>query len=228
MTGCEGRLSTLDAAGPAAQTIATLWWVMLAGAVAIFLLVTVLLMLAFRRQKSPQTANPDERRLERVWIIGLGLFFTMGLLAALLAYGIFAGEELTAKSNANDVNVQAQASQSGWRFSYADRPGYVSQNTLHIPANQVVAIAITTEDVIHSFWVPRLAGKLDAIPGHTNVLRLQADLPGRYAGRSAEYSGPGYLDHRFEVRAHDVDTWAAFLRGAFDEDANEGAEGELD
>jgi len=61
--------------------------------------------------------------------------------------------------------------------------------------------------------VPRLAGKLDAIPGHTNVLRLQADTPGDYAGLSAEFSGPGYLGHRFTVRALEADDWEAFLAG---------------
>ncbi len=53
-------------------------------------------------------------------------------------------------------------------------------------------VQITTTDVIHSFWAPRLAGKLDAIPGHVNVLRIEADTPGDYAGVSAEFSGPGY------------------------------------
>jgi cytochrome c oxidase subunit 2/cytochrome aa3-600 menaquinol oxidase subunit 2 len=76
-----------------------------------------------------------------------------------------------------------------------------------------VDVELTSLDVIHSFWVPRLAGKLDAIPGRTNVLRLQADAPGEYAGVSAEYSGTGYLGHRFTVRALDTDDWRAFLAG---------------
>jgi cytochrome c oxidase subunit 2/cytochrome aa3-600 menaquinol oxidase subunit 2 len=74
-------------------------------------------------------------------------------------------------------------------------------------------VEITSADVIHSFWVPRLAGKLDAIPGRTNVLRLQADAPGDYHGVSAEFSGAGYLGHRFTVRAVDDEDWAAFLAG---------------
>ena len=71
----------------------------------------------------------------------------------------------------------------------------------------------TSIDVIHSFWVPRLAGKLDAIPGHVNVLRIEAALPGVYAGQSAEFSGRGYREHVFTVKAHDAASWAAFLQG---------------
>lgn len=78
---------------------------------------------------------------------------------------------------------------------------------LHIPASRPVDVAITTVDVIHSFWVPRLAGKFDAIPGHVNVLRIEADAPGDYAGVSAEFSGRGYTRHRFIVRAHDEAAW---------------------
>jgi hypothetical protein len=69
-------------------------------------------------------------------------------------------------------------------------------------------VQITSLDVIHSFWVPRLAGKLDAIPGHVNVLRIEADLPGIYAGVSAEFSGTGYRRHSFVVMAHDAEAWA--------------------
>ena len=74
-----------------------------------------------------------------------------------------------------------------------------------------VDVAITSVDVVHSFWVPRLAGKLDAIPGHVNVLRIEADLPGTYRGLTAEYNGEGYRRHVFAVQAHDAEGWAAFL-----------------
>ena len=62
--------------------------------------------------------------------------------------------------------------------------------------------------------MPRLAGQLDAVPGRVNRLRIEAAEPGRYAGTSAEYSGPGYAGHRFEVVAHDAAGWARFLTGA--------------
>lgn len=200
-------LSTVDPAGPAARTIATLWWVMLAGGVLIFGLVMALLVLPFLRHKN----IGDENRQIRVWIIGLGLAFPMVVLAALLAYGLVVGERLLPRESADVARVSAEARRSAWTFAYDDAPALRTEGTLHIPAGRPVDVAITTVDVIHSFWVPRLAGKLDAIPGRTNVLRIEADAPGQYHGLSAEFSGTGYDSFTFTVIAHDAAGWNAFL-----------------
>ncbi len=192
--------------------IAILWWVMLAGAAAILLLVIVLLVLAFRREAGPSDARADRRR-ETVWIKGLGLGFTMTVLAALTVWGLWIGERLLPRTHPDVVTVGAEARQWAWRFTYPDAPGRVTEGELHIPARRPVDIRITSIDVAHSFWVPRLAGKLDAIPGHVNVLRLEAWTPGEYAGVSAEFNGPGYRNHDFTVIAHDAAAWDAFLAG---------------
>lgn len=199
-------------AGPAAEAIAALWWVMLVGSCVIFVLVMALLALALRRSNVEGRGDGSEG--ERVWLVGLGLVFPLLVLLALLAYGLVIGERLAPRDGPEVVTVRAEGRQWEWRFSYADAPGLVTEGVLHIPAGTPVDVEITTVDVIHSFWAPRLAGKLDAIPGHVNVLRIEAREPGEYAGVSAEYSGPGYLDHRFTVIAHDADGWAGFLRGA--------------
>ena len=210
LAGCEERLSAVHPAGPAADIIATLWWVMLAGAAAILLLVAVLLALAFRRGEGPPGEAADSRR-ETVWIKGLGLGFTMIVLAALTAWGLWIGERLLPRPGPDVVAVNAEGRQWAWRFTYPDAPGRVTEDELHIPAGRPVDVRITSADVIHSFWVPRLAGKLDAIPGHVNTLRIQAWVPGEYAGLSAEFSGPGYRRHQFTVIAHDPAAWDAFL-----------------
>lgn len=219
----------LDPGGPAARSIASLWWAMLAGATAIFALVAVLIALAWRRPgraaAGAQEAHGDAARGdtageeaagaagERVWIHALGLAFPLVVLVALLAGGVWTGEQLLPREAREVVRVEAQAKRWTWTFAYADAPGRTTRNELHIPAGRPVDVAITTADVIHSFWVPRLAGKLDAIPGHVNVLRIAADAPGTYAGVSAEFSGPGYDGHVFTVIAHDAAGWAAFLAG---------------
>ncbi|WP_246045562.1 cytochrome c oxidase subunit II [Rubellimicrobium roseum] len=208
LAGCEDRLSAVHPAGPAAQTIATLWWVLLGGATLIFLFVMVLLALAMRRRDAPGQASG-----ERVWIVGLGLAFPLTVLAALLAYGLVVGERLLPRPGPGVVDVGAEGRQWDWHFTYADAPGRMTEGVLHIPAGRPVDVAITSADVIHSFWVPRLAGKLDAIPGHVNVLRIEAWVPGDYAGVSSEYNGPGYTGHDFTVRAHDEAAWADFLAG---------------
>lgn len=209
LAGCEGATSILDPAGPAARTIATLWWTMLIGATLIFALVIGLVRAAFR----PRRAPVDEAAQERVWILGLGLGFTLSVLAGLLVYGLVVGERLLPRSEAGVVAVSAEARRWSWDFGYADRPGLVSENVLHIPAGRPVDVSITSADVAHSFWVPRLAGKLDAIPGHVNVLRIEADRPGVYAGLTAEFNGERYTRHVFEVVAHDAEGWQGFLDG---------------
>ncbi|WP_245943914.1 cytochrome c oxidase subunit II [Acuticoccus kandeliae] len=197
----------MDPAGPSARAIATLWWVMLAGATAIFLFVMGLLVAAFRGGGAG-----DEARHERLFLAKLGLAFPVVVLAALLAYGLVIGERFLPRPADDAVSVRAEASQWQWRFGYGDSDR-VTVGTLHIPAGRPVDVAISTTDVIHAFWVPRLAGKLDAIPGRVNTLRIEADAPGTYAGRSAEYSGVGYLGHTFTVIAHDAAGWQNFLDG---------------
>lgn len=184
---------------------------MLAGSAAIFALVMLLLLIAYRR--APAT-HQSERRQERFWIYGLGLAFPLATLAALLIYGLVLGETLLPKGGENVVTVRAQARQWSWSFGYADASGLTTQDVLHIPAGRPVDVEITTVDVIHSFWVPRLAGKLDAIPGQVNVLRIEAAEPGEYPGVGAEFSGAGYSGDVFTVIAHDPAGWDAFLRRA--------------
>ncbi|MGX9849414.1 cytochrome c oxidase subunit II [Limimaricola litoreus] len=205
LAGCEESLSAVHPAGPAAQVIATLWWVLLAGATAIFLFVAVLIALAWRR--------PPGETQERRFVVWLGLAFPLTVLAALLAYGLVVGERLLPRATPDLVRVEAEARQWDWRFGYDDAPGRVTENLLHIPAGRPVDVAITSVDVVHGFWVPRLAGKLDAVPGHVNLLRIEADSPGRYEGLGSEFNGAGYRDHRFIVIAHDAEGWRAFLQG---------------
>jgi heme/copper-type cytochrome/quinol oxidase subunit 2 len=206
LAGCEPRLSAVHPAGPAAAAVAELWWVMLAGATAIFVFVMALLALAFRT--GPGRARPG------LWTVGLGLAFPLTVLAALLGWGLLLGERVLVPRDDGSPRVAAEARQWAWTFRYPGTGRAPTEGILMIPAGRPVDVAITSADVIHSFWVPRLAGKLDAVPGRVNVLRLVADAPGDYAGISAEFSGPGYAGHGFTVRALAPGDWDAFLAGA--------------
>lgn len=206
LSGCTGELSTIDPAGPYARSVATMWWVMLGGSVVLSALVFVILALSFRR-------GDAERRpaSHKFWIGGLGLAMSGVVLLALLAYALTVGAGTLPTPDARAVEVQVTARQYAWDVVHPG--GRRTENELHIPAGRPADLVITATDVIHSLWIPRLAGKMDAIPGHTNRLRVIADAPGTYRGECAEYCGVGHKDHNFVVIAHDAAGWAAFTRG---------------
>lgn len=198
LAGCAGPFSTLDPAGPAAASIARLWWIMLAGSMVLTALVMGLVGIAFLRSR-PLRSTPHA-----AWLAGGGLVLPGIVLPSLLIYGLLAGERLFLADRGNAVEVEVLARQWAWEFSYpvADGPPRRSVGVLHIPAGTAIDLHVASDDVIHSFWVPRLAGKIDAIPGHVTRLRLVADRPGIYHGLCAEFCGLEHTRMRFEVRAH--------------------------
>lgn len=202
-------MSTLDPAGPAAAGIATLWWVMFWGSLILFALIMVLLALSFLRPAAISAIKPIH------WIIGGGLIMPVPILIALLVAALLLGEQLLPKpGGAAPMRIEAHASRWQWQFSYPETPGASATETLHLPAGEPVDIVVTAADVIHAFWVPRLGGKIDAIPGHTNVIRLQADEPGVYRGICAEYCGEGHETMGFVVEAHAPADYATAIGGA--------------
>lgn len=206
LAGCGGALSTLDPAGPRAANLATLWWVMLAGSIALFAIVIVLFGLAYIRTGWITRITPAQ------WIVGGGLILPIPILIMLTGTALVLGEQLLPKGGA-PLRISAEAQRWNWTFRYPDGSALEAGDVLHIPAGQPVDIAVTSSDVIHSFWVPRLGGKIDAIPGHTNLIRLEADKPGTYWGVCAEYCGPGHDTMLVEVQAHSAEDFAALLGG---------------
>ena len=201
-------MSTLNPAGPAAANIATLWWVMFWGAVVLFVLVIGLLALSFLRPSAIVAVKPAH------WIIGGGLIMPVPILIGLLVAALILGEQLLPKPGGiAPLRIEAQASQWQWRFNYPEAPGGADSEVLHIPAGEPVDVVVTSSDVIHSFWVPRLGGKIDAIPGHANTIRLQADEPGIYRGICAEYCGEGHETMSFVVEAHTPADYEALTGG---------------
>nr|WP_297585322.1 cytochrome c oxidase subunit II [Devosia sp.] len=205
LAGCTGELSTLDPAGPRAANLAMLWWVMFWGSVVLFGLVMVLFGLAYLRTGWVSRITPAQ------WIIGGGLVLPIPVLVLLTGTALVLGEQLLPRGEA-PLRLEAEASRWTWSFTYPNGVT-IPEPVLHLPAGQPVDIVVTAKDVIHSFWVPRLGGKIDAIPGHTNVIRLEADEPGVYWGQCAEYCGEGHDTMFFRVEAHAPEAFEAMLAG---------------
>jgi cytochrome c oxidase subunit 2 len=190
--------STMVTAGPHAGTVETLSWVMFIGATAIFLLVMVLTALAIfapRRMRGWMTS--------RKFIIGLGIIFPVVTLTALLVWGLSISRALVT-GEAPALRIEVVGEKWWWRVHYVDAEGrtrLVSANEIRIPTGRPIEFVLKSADVIHSFWVPSLAGKLDMIPGHTNVTRFSAEREGIYRGQCAEYCGEQHALMAFYVIA---------------------------
>ncbi len=207
---CSGNLSALDPAGPAAEAIALLWWVMLIASVVLLALVMTLFLLTLLRPGFGSSV-PARR-----WIVLGGLVLPLPLLTVLVLYSFVQGEALLGNAGeTTPMRIDALGRQWIWEFSYVDLPEVApSAGVLHIPAGRPVDIHVTSADVVHGFWIPRLGGKIDAIPGHTTTIRLFANHKGVFGGVCAEYCGRGHAAMTFVVHAHDPDDYIAVMRMA--------------
>ncbi|MGH6609899.1 MAG: cytochrome c oxidase subunit II [Burkholderiaceae bacterium] len=187
LPACSGVQSVFDSQGPQAREIATIAWVLFAGAAVIFIAVMALAAYAL-------FANEQKRSwlTRRAFIIGAGVVFPLVTLSALLVYTFVAAATMAERDEAAPLRIEVVGEQWWWRVHYLDAAGgieFVTANEIHLPIGRPIELRLTTADVIHSFWVPNLAGKLDMIPGRVNVLRLKADRAGVMRGQCAEYCG---------------------------------------
>ncbi|MGE4241215.1 cytochrome c oxidase subunit II [Ramlibacter sp.] len=212
LPACAGPQSTLDAAGPSARAIALVWWWMLGVSAAVLAGVLLLWLAGMRRRRRP--ARPADPGWERRWLIGGGIVLPAVAIAALIGFGAGAGLHQLALPGLAPapLRIDAVANQWRWEFRYGGDAGPRLDNRLRLPAGRPVDIHTRSSDVIHSFWVPALAGKLDAIPGRTLVIRLQAQEPGRWRGQCAEFCGLGHAHMVFEVEALPAAQFDAWLK----------------
>lgn len=161
----------------------------------------------YAMKRSPgKGAGSQGRQHERRLLIWGGLVLPITSMAVILAFGIPAGDRMLRLSadEGEVLRINVTAHQWRWDVRYPET-GIRLADELHIPAQTPVDIYLTSADVIHSFWVPRLGGKLDMLPGRTNILRLKAEAPGVYRGQCAEFCGTGHAHMKFTVIAHSPD-----------------------
>lgn len=210
LTGCSGAYpeSVFNPAGPVAAdqlSLITLsfWLMMLVFAVVLALGIYAIVKFRARRgdDRKPTNFN-NSPLLEALWII------IPFIIVAVLAYVTVEDNFLISTNPPPQKSLQVDVigHQFWWEFDYPSL-GIVTANELHIPAGEKVNLHLTSADVIHSFWIPRLAGKIDALPGYMNFMWIEASKPGVYPGQCAEFCGTGHADMRMRVIAQ---TPAAF------------------
>jgi cytochrome c oxidase subunit II len=200
--------SALDPASSDAATLAALSWLLFGGGTAIFVLVTALLLYAIYARPSGRAWLGHERTV----IVG-GLAFPIVTLSALLPYGFTVIRD-TNVPRADPLRIEVVGEQYWWRVRYQadgpERPAFTTANEIRVPVGRPISFAVTGGDVIHSFWIPSLAGKIDMIPGRVNELHFTVDRPGTYRGQCAEFCGAQHAYMAFYLVAMEPDDYAAW------------------
>jgi cytochrome c oxidase subunit II len=188
----NGGFTPQHAHSPNAQRINQAYYVVLAFTAAIFLIVETLLVMFIWRYRSrgrPRTVDGGQvhgnNRLEIIWTL-----IPVGIISVIFGFVFYKLPGISGPPTAhaaNPLEVKLDAHQFYWQFTYPN--GAVSIDELHLPVGRVVKIDINSEDVNHSWWIPQLGGKTDAIPGRTNHIWYQPDKIGTYHGQCAEFCG---------------------------------------
>jgi len=199
--------SALRAAGPVAETLLEVSGVLAVGGTLIFAAVMLLLALAVRRRSGGMVDT-------RWWIIGGGLVFPTVVLAALFAYSEWHRPPWKPVPPPNALIVGVTGHMWWWEVRYRDPTTgaeVVTANEIRIPVGRPVYFGLGSADVIHSFWVPSLGGKMDMLPGRVQHLQLQADRPGTWRGQCAEYCGEQHARMALHVVAEEPGAFDAWL-----------------
>lgn len=193
VTGAALLIGSLDPKGPTARAIADLWWLMLWLGVAVFALFAVLLVIGLFRRPTKR-GTPSAGR----WLVGGGVVLPLVVIAIVFGATLVAMRATPMQAPQDALVIDVVGHQFGYEVTYPDE-GIRLVNELRMPVGRPVALRLTSTDVIHSFWVPELGGKRDMLPDGINTLVLEADEPGEYIARCAEFCGLGHANMTLSV-----------------------------
>ena len=208
LVACDGPQSALDTAGRSAARIAALTLWMSGGALLIWVAVVLLALYWYRR-----AAGRSDRARDRFLVVVCGAVVPTIVLTALLVYGLALLPSMIARAPEGSREIHVVGEQWWWRVRYPGAEGdVVLANEIRLPVGEPVQLRLESVDVIHSFWVPSLAGKMDMIPGRVTHLALHPTEIGTFRGACAEYCGASHAWMALFVEvmpADDFDRWLA-------------------
>jgi cytochrome c oxidase subunit 2 len=200
--------TTLSPAGSEAHQLSNVWWIMFGIAVGVYVIVGGLIIYSSLRGRRHEPIEGPSRHDDLfIWIGGVAAPVAILLFIAFLT--VHTGAALRAPAK-NQLVIHVVGRQWWWQVDY---PGtkVVTANEIYVPVGQPLEFDIDSADVAHSFWVPQLAGKEDAIPGQHNVLRFTVRKAGNYLGECAEFCGLQHANMRFRVIAVSPGDFAIWL-----------------
>ncbi len=208
--------STFGGGGPVARDQADLFILIFWIAVVIFVLVEGAIIYAAIRYRKRDDRMPKQvhgnTKLEITWTVVPSI--VIAAIAVPTIIGIWEQQRGAPSDMGEVLEVEAIGHRWWFEFRYPNQE-VVTANEMHVPVGRPVNIVLSSQDVIHSFWVPKLAGKVDMIPLNDNLLWFIADEPGIYDGQCAEFCGIAHAHMRFRVVAHseeDFQNWVAGMR----------------
>jgi cytochrome c oxidase subunit 2 len=212
----DNNQSTFGTAGPIAKDQAELFKFIFWIAAIVFVLVEgaiIYIAIRFRRRsdtdKLPYQTHGNNR-LEITWTILPVLI--LAVIAVPTLTDIWAQQNTVPEDLGEVLNVEAIGHQWWFEFRYPNHE-VVTSNELHIPVNRPVAFKLESQDVIHSFWVPKIAGKVDMVPLNDNFMWMIGDEVGEYYGQCAEFCGIAHAHMRFRVIVHEEADFQAWING---------------
>ncbi len=222
LASCSGDSpSMLDPRGSEARHIARAWWVMFSLAIGVYVLVAGFIIVAVVRGR--KTEHGRSSRITDsafVWFGGIVMPVGVLLVVAVVTVGTTAALR---KPSHSPLRVQVVGHDWWWDVRYP-ATGIREGNELHLPTGTPIEIRLTSDDVIHSFWVPQIGGKVDLIPGQPNYFRFTIEKPGVYRGQCAEYCGLQHANMALYVHADPpglYERWVAAHRNPPTEPASE-------
>lgn len=206
--------STFGTFGPVARDQAMVFWVIFAlGAVVFVLVEGAILYMVIKFRRRPGDGDPEQvhgnNQVEIAWTVVPAIILIIAVIPSLIV--TFSSANSPQPPEEGGLVVEAIGHQWWFEFNYPEY-GVVVANEMHIPVDKPVNIKLGSVDVIHSFWVPKLAGKVDMVPGNDNTMWFLAEREGEYFGQCAEFCGVSHANMRFKVVAEsqeDFDAWIA-------------------
>jgi cytochrome c oxidase subunit 2 len=201
-----------DPQGPVARAMEDLWWFMFWLGTAVFVAFAVLLLIGLFRRHAAVDDQPNDRAragYDRSLIVA-GVVVPFVIIVVVLVVSTRAMRWVPTTAPADAMTIEMVAHQWWWEVRYPDQQ-VSARNELHIPVGQRINLQLTSADVIHSFWVPELAGKMDALPDGVNTLVFEATEPGEYQSLCAEFCGLNHATMRLRVVAEPAEQFESWI-----------------
>lgn len=223
---CSGFQSALDPKGPRAEAVARLHWSLVTVATVVYVVVIAALIYALwrgSRRTMPDQGHIHRETAEQADVMKRGVLIAVALTAVVMVSFVFAsvstGSTVARVEGNKPLRIDVVGHQWWWEVKYPDPDPHNltgTANEIHVPVGRPVLIKMTSQDVIHSFWAPNLAGKKDLIPGHETITWFRADSAGVYRGQCAEFCGHQHAKMAFFIVAEpriQFESWLEHQRG---------------